>query len=457
LTAPGKVRAKIDRRSMLAASGALGGATLPGCGSASGAAEVKAAPSAERPGFVQRNGMTLTLDGEPYRFVGANIWYGAYLGADAVYGDRARLGRELDRLQALGITNLRILAAAEEGPLKSSIKPGFRTKDSWNEALLQGLDYCLDQVGSRGLKAVLYLTNFWEWSGGMGSYLWYATGEYLDNGDAAHPWPQFPDHNAGFYASKAAVEMFQQHVRRVVGRTNSVNGVAYADDPAIMSWQLCNEPRPGGSDEKIAEALPAYYAWIDDSAARIRALDRNHLVSLGQEGTIASNGREDVVVRAHAQIDYMTAHVWPLNWGWVNGKDLAGTWEAGSAKVAEYLAAHERIGASLDKPLILEEFGFPRDGELYAPSAATSFRERYYRQIYDAVESSIARGGPICGSNFWAWNGEARAEHADYRFQDGDRQYMGDPPHEPQGWYGNFDSDAAVLELIRGHAAKVKG
>jgi len=26
--------------------------------------------------------------------------------------------------------------------------------------------------------------------------------------------------------------------------------------------------------------------------------------------------------------------------------------------------------------------------------------------------------------------------------------------HEPQGWYGNFDSDEAMIELIRAHAAK---
>jgi mannan endo-1,4-beta-mannosidase len=56
------------------------------------------------------------------------------------------------------------------------------------------------------------------------------------------------------------------------------------------------------------------------------------------------------------------------------------------------------------------------------------------------------------GSNFWAWNGEARAAHPDYRFRDGDRAYMGDPPHEPQGWYGLFDNDESTLALVRMHA-----
>ncbi|MET0792295.1 MAG: mannanase [Polyangiaceae bacterium] len=458
LRLPGTSMNKINKRAMLAASVAFGGAALTGCGGASAASQARVPTNNnEKSGFVQRDGMRLLLDGQPYRFVGANLWYGAYLGAHAAYGDRARLVRELDRLHALGISNLRILASAEEGPLKSSIHPGFRTKDTWNEALLQGLDFCLAEVGKRGMKAVLYLSNFWEWSGGFGTYLWYATGQYLDMGDPAHPWPEFPDHNAGFYRSAEAVALFQDHVRRLVGRTNQLTGVAYKDDPTLMAWQLCNEPRPGTTEAVISATLPAYYDWINGSARLIRSLDPNHLVSLGQEGTIATGGREDRVAEAHAQIDYVTAHIWPLNWGWVDGKDLSGTWDSGAAKIAEYLTVHERIAATLNKPLILEEFGFPRDGERYDPSASTSFRQRYYGMIYSAVESSLARGGPICGSNFWAWNGEARAEHADHRFKDGDRNYMGDPPHEPQGWYGNFDSDAAMLDLIRAHADKVRG
>lgn len=448
---------KINKRTMLATSVALGGAALTGCAGVSAAHPARAPSNTVRTGFVRREGMRLTLDGKVYRFVGANIWYGAYLGADAPYGDRARLGRELDRLQALGISNLRILASAEEGPLEHSIKPGFRNKDGWNETLLRGLDYCLAEVAKRGMKAVLYLGNFWEWSGGFGTYLWYATGNYMNMGDPAHPWPEFPDHNAGFYRSPTAVAMFHDHVRKLVARSNQITGVAYADDPTIMAWQLCNEPRPGATESVIVETLPAYQEWIRSSAELIRSLDSNHLVSLGHEGTIASGEREERVADAHSHVDYVTAHIWPLNWGWVNGKDLAGTWDDGAAKVRAYLQTHEVIARGLNKPLIFEEFGFPRDGERYDPSAGTRFRERYYAMIYDAVEASIAQNGPISGSNFWAWNGEARAQHADHRFREGDHQYMGDPPHEPQGWYGNFDSDHALLELIRKHAQKIRG
>ncbi len=83
----------------------------------------------------------------------------------------------------------------------------------------------------------------------------------------------------------------------------------------------------------------------------------------------------------------------------------------------------------LGKPLVIEEFGYPRGEGSYDPSATTAFKDRCYRQIYGAVEADVARGGPIAGTNFWAWSGEGRAAHADHRFVPGDKSWLGDPPH----------------------------
>ncbi|UIP06066.1 mannanase [Erythrobacter sp. SDW2] len=437
----------LDRRSFLVTTaGAAGALALAGCATGG-------EPGSQ---FVQRTGTRLTRGGQPYRIVGTNMWYAAWLGADADYGDRKRLVRELDRLQALGLNNLRIMAAAEEGPLSNSIKPGFTRADgSDNVALLEGLDFAIAESAKRGMTVVLALSNFWEWSGGLQTLLQRVTGSYIDMGDPAHPWPAFADSTAAFYANPGAVRLYLDHVRSIVGRTNSVTGMTYAEDPAIMSWQLANEPRPGGSDSAIAANRPAYLDWIAQSAELIRGIDDNHLVSLGQEGTQATNGSEELVTAAHQNIDYLTAHIWPLNWGWVAGDDLAGTWPDGKRKVEAYIDTHTRLAAAMDKPLVIEEFGFPRDREAYSPDTTTRFREQYYRVIYKAVEDSWRDDGPLQGSNFWAWNGEARARHADFRYRDGDRAYMGDPPHEPQGWYGNFDSDKAMLELASAHAARI--
>ena len=431
------------------------------------AASLLAAPVTARvdtpqdPGFVTRRGSSFRRHGVPYRYAGANMWYAAWLGADAEFGDRARLTRELDRLADLGIRNLRLLASAELSPLRDSITPAFRDRtDAYNQVLFGGLDWTLAEMAQRDMTAVLYLANFWEWSGGMMTYLyWVDGGRYIDMNDPAHPWPEFPDWNAAFYGNAAAQRLYRDYVRAVVTRTNGVTGRRYSADPTIMAWQLANEPRPGGSDAVAVPNLPTFYRWIDSTARYIKTLDPHHLVCTGSEGLKGSIEREDVVLAAHRSpaIDYLTAHVWPNNWSWMDPADLAGTYAAGAAKVADYIDTHIRLATTLGKPLVIEEFGYPRNGAAaYDAAVTTSFKDLFYRQIYAAVEASVAQGGPLVGSNFWAWTGEARSRHADHRFVRGDTGYMGDPPHEPQGWYGVFDTDATTLDVIRAHAKALR-
>jgi len=435
----------ISRRALLSATVALGAGAMAG----------GAAPAPD--GFVRTAGSGFVLNAKPYRYVGTNLWYGAYLGSAGALGDRKRLERELDNLNRHGLGNLRVLGAAETSPLKNSMSPAFRGKEPpYNEELLGGLDYLLAEMGKRRMKAVIYLNNFWEWSGGMVTYqYWTNGGHYIDMNDPAHPWPQFADYSAQFYASPKAIALYRQYVDAVVSRINTVTGKPYRDDPAIMSWQLANEPRPGGSLAKAE--FDAMYAWIADTARFIKRRDPNHLVSTGNEGLKGCLESEDCVVRAAApkEVDYMTFHLWPLNWGWVDAKNLDASYPACEAKSRDYIATHLGLAAQLNKPAVLEEFGFVRDGGDDAITAPTSFRDRFYGMVFAAVEDSARAGGPFAGTNFWAWGGEGRARHPDFTMRAGDTSYVGDPPQEPQGRNSVFDSDASTLALIRAHAGRL--
>ena len=433
-----------NRRDLLLSGSLL----LAGC--ATGALGVRGGGT-----FVRREGTRLVIDGEPYRFAGTNMWYAAYLGADAPYGNRARLRGELDSLLALGVDNVRILGSSELSPLKASITPAFRDRGTtYNETLLTGLDYVLAEIGRRGMRAVIYLTNFWEWSGGMMTYLYWNGGRYIDMNDPAHPWPQFPNMTSEFYGNAPAVAMYHDYVRSLVGRINGITGVRYADDPTIMSWQLANEPRPAGDEQVGARHMQAYLAWINGTARLIKSIGPNHLVSTGSEGTQGCLGSDTCVADAHVSpdIDYLTAHIWPQNWGWADPKNLAGTWPTVEVNTRDYIAGQSAIAQRLGKPLVIEEFGFPRDGGSFDPRASTSFKDRFYALIFGAVADSQRSAGPIVGSNFWAWGGSGRASHADFGFRPGDTTYMGDPPHEPQGWYSVLDTDETTKRLIRDHA-----
>lgn len=423
------------------------------------AAPVLSAATAKPKGFVDVADGKLVLDGKPYRFVGSNLWYGAWLGSPAAYGDRARLGRELDKLKSLGVTNLRVLGSGERSPAKVAMDPTLRGPgEDYSADLLTGLDVLLAQMAKRDMKAVIYLNNFWDWSGGMPAYLnWTGNGTWFQQGDPAHPWPEYPDYSARFYGDAKANALFRHYIKAVVGRTSTVTGKPYRDDPTIMAWQLANEPRPGGTEAFGVKTLPTYYRWIDETAAYIKTIDPKHLVSTGSEGAMGCLERESCVVAAHkpAAIDYMTLHVWPNNWSWIDFKNQPGTYEAGEARCREYVTRHIALAKGLNKPLVIEEFGLIRDDRVFTPGAPATYKDRFYQTIFDLTLADMKAGGPVAGTNFWAWNGEGRAQQPDAWFKRGDTHFVGDPPQEEQGLFGVFDADISTLAVIKAHASAI--
>jgi mannan endo-1,4-beta-mannosidase len=184
-------------------------------------------------GFVGVDGTRFVVDGQTYRFVGANFWQGMNLGIEGEDGNRARLEVELDRLQDLGVTNLRVMAASE-GPDTEPyrmvpalmIEPGL-----YNEAVFEGLDYLLAEMAERDMRAVMELNNFWHWSGGMAQYV-----SWSDGTEIPYPgnWSRFIAYSAGFYACDECQAWYHDHITTVVERVNSYTGLAYRDDPTDL-------------------------------------------------------------------------------------------------------------------------------------------------------------------------------------------------------------------------------
>ncbi len=413
-----------------------------------------------RDGFVEVDGDELVIDGRPYHFVGVNLWYGAYLGSAAPYGDRTRLIAELDQLKETGVDNLRVLGASEASPFKRALENTFRTDgDDYNQALLEGLDFLLAEMRKRDMRAVIYLNNFWEWSGGMGTYLyWTNGGTFVDLGDPAHPWPAFPNFTAQFYESAEANALYRHYVSSLVARTNSITGEAYRDDPTIMAWQLANEPRPAFDAKEGDARFDAFVGWIDGTARFIKSLDPNHLVSSGNEGFMGCNEIENCFRAAHRSpaIDYLTFHIWPRNWSWHDPARPERTFQPAIGKTAAYIERHLAEARELNKPIVLEEFGLDRDGEALSPDAPSAYRDRFLRRVYSALEADMAAGGPFAGTNIWSWGGAGRAEHEDFEWRPGDMAYTGDPPQEPQGRNSVYDTDASTLAIMSDHAARLR-
>jgi mannan endo-1,4-beta-mannosidase len=411
----------------------------------------------ERDEFVKVNGTHFIYNGRPYYYAGTNLWYGCYIGSPGETGDRPRLLRELDSLHLLGLDNLRILAGSEASEKKRVVRPAIiRKPGDVDDSLLIGLDFLLAEMSKRKMKAVLYLTNYWEWSGGMSEYVAWA-----DSIRAFDPevdgWGQFMNFSAKFYQNEKANVLFRSYVKSIVTRKNTSNGRLYSNDPTIMSWQLANEPRPGTGGSGAPNVLPYYYTWINETAGYLKSLDTNHLVCSGNEGLAGSLQSEECVLTAHRSknIDYLTIHLWPLNWGWFNPKQFEETLPPSIEKATAYIAKHIQYARELIKPMVMEEFGIGRDNSEYALGTPTTARDRYYRKIFAMLYDSARAGTPVAGSNFWGWGGEGRAQNADFMWKKGD-PFVGDPPQEPQGRNSVFISDTSTVRIIHEHAGKMK-
>ncbi|MBQ3655478.1 MAG: beta-galactosidase [Bacteroidales bacterium] len=401
-------------------------------------------------GFVKVDNGHFVRDGKPYYYVGTNFWYGAILGSEGQGGDRERLARELDEMKRIGIDNLRILVGSDgERGFKTKVEPTLQISPGvYNDTILAGLDYLLMEMGKREMVAVLYLNNSWEWSGGYGFYL-----EHAGEGRQPRPdevgYPAFMEAMSKYATNEKAHQLFYDYVRFIISRTNRYTGLKYTDDPAIMSWQIGNEPRAFSKD-----ALPAFEKWLAEASSLIRSLDGNHLISVGSEGSWGCENDLGSWARicADRNIDYCNVHLWPYNWGWAKPDSLIEHLPRACRNTNEYINQHLAVCDTINKPLVMEEFGYPRDGFKYAIGTPTNGRDGYYKYVFSLVADNAESGGKFAGCNFWGWGGFAKPLHEQWQVGD---PYTNDPAQEAQGLNSVFVSDTTTLSVVKAQVERM--
>ncbi len=400
--------------------------------------------------FIKVENGKFIRNGQPYSYIGTNFWYGAILGSQGEGGNRDRLCRELDYLKGIGIDNLRILVGADgKRGVPTKVEPTLQIAPGvYNDTIFDGLDYLLAEMKKRNMVAILYLNNSWEWSGGYGQYL-----EWAGHGKAIIPavdgWPAYMEYAKQFVQSDSAKLLFSKYVEDVLTRENRYTHLKYIDDPTIMSWQIGNEPRAFSNENK-----ELFAAWVSDVAAQIKSLDKNHLVSTGSEG---KHGCEtDILlfekIHSDPNIDYMNIHIWPYNWGWVHPDSLIQNVERAQLNTRTYIDEHLEVARKYEKPIVLEEFGYPRDGFSFDRHSSTTARDSYYSYVFNLIAEQAQNGGLLTGCNFWSWGGFAEPAHT--YWQRGD-DYTGDPAQEQQGLNSVFVSDSTI-SIIKNYTSLLK-
>ncbi|KAK9834156.1 hypothetical protein WJX81_003563 [Elliptochloris bilobata] len=228
---------------------------------------------------------------------------------------------------------------------------------------LQRLDLILAQARRHNIRVIMVLSNFWGAFGGMQWYVDQAVG--MDQ-----PLELF-------YSDERCRQAFKGYLAKIIGRVNTINGIPYASDGAVFSWELANEPQSRVYYE-LNMSLPAgslVTGWLQEMSAYVKSLDAVHMVSSGEIGyrlsapdtadlsTINATLDEQLEIMINwpykgedfasnvliDTLDFMTIHSYPDQWG-VAPSQLG--WLQ-----RHFYADRAALVHAANKPLIIEEYG----------------------------------------------------------------------------------------------------
>jgi len=265
--------------------------------------------------FIRRDGDVLKDGDRAFRFISFNIPNLHYVEDDMRFdgpmpfrlpddfeiddalGTIAQMGGQVVRTYTLAVKK------ADDPPdlPRYILGPG-----QFNEEAFRALDRVIAAAHRHRIRLILPFVDQWSWWGGTA--------------ELAAFRGQKPEQ---IWTDPQLIEDFKGIITYVLNRVNTVTGVRYRDDKAILAWETGNELRSPPT-------------WIAQIAAHIKSLDANHLVLDGthRETLLPSSLDEP-------NTDFVTTHHYE--------------------KDPRAMIAHIRASAKMArgrKPYFLGEFGF---------------------------------------------------------------------------------------------------
>ncbi|GAB7361122.1 hypothetical protein MBLNU230_g1157t1 [Neophaeotheca triangularis] len=296
-------------------------------------------------GFVTTKGTQFRLDGKSFFYAGTNAYYFPFDNnqADVEAGMTAakRAGLKVFRTWGFNDKNVTYVEGGlpqygAEGAGETPVVFQRFDGDGPSTIDVTAFDAVVNAATKTGMKLIIALTNNWADYGGMDVYTVNLGGQYHDD----------------FYRLPAIKDAYKRYAQAMVTR--------YKDSPAIMAWELANEPRCAadgtrnlpGSDDCSPGLL---HDWIDEMSTYIKSLDPHHLVTWGGEGDFnresddwaynGTNGGDFDAEMALPNIDFGTFHSYP-DW-WSKTVSWTNHWirdHAASMRVANKPVIHEEYG-----------------------------------------------------------------------------------------------------------------
>ncbi|KAI1498019.1 glycoside hydrolase family 5 protein [Biscogniauxia marginata] len=298
-------------------------------------------------GFVTVKDGKFQLDGEDFYFAGSNAYYFPFNNnqTDVELGLTAAKEAGLKVFRTWGFNDKNMTYSADGLPQYGGEGAGAtdivfqRFANGTSSIDISAFDKVVDAATKVGIKLIVAFTNNWADYGGMDVYTVNLGGQYHDD----------------FYRLPAIKDAYKRYVAAFVGR--------YASSPAIMAWELANEPRCGADAVRNLPASPdcapaLLTAWTDEMSAFVKTLDPDHLVTWGGEGGFdgtddsddgfytGANGGDFDAQLALPAVDFGVFHTYPDWWGKSVG------W------ADQWIRDHAEAGRRAGKPVVHEEYGW---------------------------------------------------------------------------------------------------
>jgi len=314
-----------------------------------GLISTQAATAAPPSPYVTRSGASLMLAGSPFRFTGLNIYNANSTGScwyDMVSGSTLS-----DSLDAIG---------SGKEAMRAWFFQSLATRNGVRD--WTAFDHTLAVARSHGVKVIVTLGNQWGdcETGGYRNDQWYAGG-YLNHRDP------------GMALSYAA------WVAQVVAR--------YRTDPTILAWQLMNEAEVKPARESSicsVNAARTLKVFAGVMSLVVKAIDRNHLVSVGTMGggQCGAQGDEYASLYSLPTLDLCEYHDYQADAA-MPGDQFNG------------LQLRLNQCRALNKPLMVDEVGIrPSDVGGTLEARALMFAAKFSAQFTAGVVGELA----------WAWD-----------------------------------------------------
>ena len=256
----------------------------------------------------------------------------------------------------------------------------------FNETAFRTMDAVLATANRTGVRLIIPLVDNWPWMGGRAEYAGFR-GKTKDD----------------FWTDPQLIADFERTIRFVLTRKNTITGVRYGDDRAVLCWETGNEV-----------ASPA--SWTREIARYIKAVDTNHLVMDGFNTTRLRDESLEI-----PDVDIVTTHHYP----------------GGGESFSDLIRANAGQARG-KKPYIVGEFGFVGTPEM--------------ARTMDTIRASGISGGLL-----WSLRFRDRDGGFYWHTESGTGGNLYKSFHWPPSTMGNDYDEINLLTLARRNAFAIRG